>query len=286
MKVKPLIIGTALAALALTSCGTKGHYGTYQFQMGKANESHIGIYMDLTSEKTTIDIGEIKRPMEKFSLTLELPDMAAESETSLVGGLLTFFKDGLKGGYEIDKNRVDDKGRNHLTLVPDLTEFINSVTEAAEEAEEGGDEPAPNQLADTSSSNPSQETSSSQPDPSSGTSQSFVIPSEFVDELMISTFSNDTINITIPVSLTDLMLQLYWYGFDLLDIEGTKELVKHEHGSHPTAEDVKEINKTFNSETSLISHFDLDAFFKYKTFKKVEFRDFNQLTMTLKRSEL
>ena len=262
-KMKGLMIAVASFAMALTSCGTSGYYNTYQFQMGKQNGSHIGIYMDLTKDLIPIKFEEETKNMEKFRLSLSIPSTGSsssedEGETSLIGGLLTYFADGLEGGYEIKYS--EELENQELTLVPvlDVQGLIDQITGGS--SEEGS--------------------SSSEP---SSSHEDFYVPSDVVKDIMIATYSKDSISITIPVSLTDLMYQLYWYGFDIFNPEA--ELEVHKHGSHPTAEDVAKINETFNSE-SLIPHVDLDALVKYKAFKTVNYRDFNQMTMTLKKAEL
>ena len=82
-KLKSLFISAALFALSLVSCGTQGYHGRYQFQMGKANDAHIGIYMNLTTDKIDIDIEETKTTFEKFVLRLETPDSLVVSSQSL-----------------------------------------------------------------------------------------------------------------------------------------------------------------------------------------------------------
>ncbi|MBO4285947.1 MAG: hypothetical protein J5880_01280 [Bacilli bacterium] len=265
-KSKALLISTVLAALSLTSCGKESYYGTYQFQMGKKTDAHIGIYMDLTGDNIEVELDGEKTNMEKFNLKLSIPDQTTpEENASLVGGLLTFFEDGLFGGYKIQY--IQEKDENHLTLVPviDLNKLMEFV------AEKTGEE--------VSSSS---EESSSQ--------EEFVIPSDFIDDVLIATYKGEKIDVTVPVSLNDLMFQLYWYGFDIFDPTEEYPLEKHEKGTHPTEEDIKKINETFNSDERLLKHYDLDALVKYKAAlvpaPVLEYRDFNQLTMTLSRAEL
>ena len=132
-----------------------------------------------------------------------------------------------------------------------------------------------------------EESSSSQ---ESSSYEEFVIPSDFIDDVLIATYKGETIDVTVPVSLNDLMFQLYWYGFDIFDPTEEYPLEKHEKGTHPTEEDIKKINETFNSDERLLKHYDLDALVKYKAAlvpaPVLEYRDFNQLTMTLSRAEL
>ena len=262
-KKKALLIATMLASIALTSCGEQTYHGTYQFQMGKQAGSHIGIYMDLTGDNIQVEVNKEKVNMEKFTLRFSTPT-GDNNGQGLVGNFLSSFENGLSGGYKIEY--LAEKNENHLTLVPVID--ISQLMAMAESSEEG----------DSSS----QESTSSQ--------EEFVIPSEYVDDILIATFDNNTINVTVPVSLNDLMFQLYWYGFDIFDPLGEYEIEKHEHGTHPTAEDVKKINETFNAEDRTFKHLNLDALMKYKAalypIPVVEYRDFNQLTMSLSKAEL
>ena len=58
----------------------------------------------------------------------------------------------------------------------------------------------------------------------------------------------------IPVGEIDAIYQLYWYGIDVVFTSGDGFKIKestygvHEPGTHPTAEDVAEINKTYGTE--------------------------------------
>ena len=96
----------------------------------------------------------------------------------------------------------------------------------------------------------------------------FDIKPEVTEKFMYSVLSGDTLNLTIPVSSVDFVLQLYWYGYDIyfdstLHFEELEET--HDVGSHPTSEDVTRIN---NSET-------------YKKHHTSSFRDYHALTIGL-----
>ena len=289
--IKSLLLATALTSLALTGCGQQTHHGTYQFQMGKANGAHIGIYMDLTKESIEVPVEEEKKEqMEKFVVKFSLPESVSTDEASLVGGLLTYFADGLYGGYKIED--VPNEEADRLVLYPIID--ISGLAEQVKEAEQGDTSSDPESSSSApssseSSSSPS-ESSSSEESSSSGESSSseapspIVIPSEYIDSIMIAKYYKDSVSVTVPVSLTDLMFQLYWYGHDLFDILEEYPVKEHELGTHPTKEEVEEINKTYNSPDRLIKHCDLDALIKYKVLKEVAYRDFNQLTMSLKKA--
>ena len=294
--IKSLLLATALTSLALTGCGKQTHHGTYQFQMGKANGAHIGIYMDLTKESIEVPVEEGKKEqMEKFVVKFSLPESVSQDEASLIGGLLTYFADGLYGGYKIEDVPNEEADRLLLYPIIDISGLAEQVKEAEQEGSSSDPESsssAPSSSEASSSEAPasSGESSSSEASSSSGESSSseapspFVIPSEFIDSIMIAKYYKDSISVTVPVSLTNLMFQLYWYGYDIFDIAGEYPIKEHELGTHPSAFEVAEINKTFNAPERLIKHCDLDALIKYQVLKEVAFRDFNQLTMSLKKA--
>jgi len=274
-RVKGLLVSAALIALSLASCGTKTHHGTYQFQMGKNTDSHIGIYMDLTADKIDVSTDEGKKEtMEKFNVRLSVPEVGGEGDASLMGGILTYFKDGISGGYKIEHVEESDDDRLRLFPLIDIAELISEIQEG-EAAEE-----------DSSSQEPASSQAESSSAEGSSSLEPYVIPSKYVDDILISKYSKSSISVTAPVSLTDLMFQLYWYGFDLFDIMAENPLPQHPHGSHPTKEDIAKINETFNSDDKMIKHYDLDALIKYQTLKVVDYRDFNQLTMSLAKAVL
>ena len=70
------------------------------------------------------------------------------------------------------------------------------------------------------------------------------IPSEFLDDIMYAKHKDDLVTVYIPVSVEDLGFQLYWYGIDLFNPLGPKP-VAHQIGTHPTNDDIAEINKSF-----------------------------------------
>lgn len=94
----------------------------------------------------------------------------------------------------------------------------------------------------------------------------YEIPEEITDLVFVANINSSTVNFYLPVSLTDLIFQLYWYGFDLnliefLDPESEKEPFvspdgKHDVGTHPTQADVDKINE----------HYEADHGMKYRDF--------------------
>ena len=248
-RIKGTIVGALFVAMTLTACNDgPNYYGDYSFQMGKKNQAHMGITMELLKDTINIEADGKMQTFEKFNIMMELPSDEGENDV----GILNMFDNGLSGGYKIDFGSGDKDPKISLYPVIDLSE--------------GGESEG-----DSSSS----ESSSSQ--------EQFVIDSKFIDDIMTATYDGKVINVTVPVSLNDLMFQLYWYGFDIFD-PFNENIPQHEHNDHPSEDDVRKINETYNS--GLIPHYDLDALFKYETMKQIEYRDYHTLTMGLSKEEI
>ena len=76
--------------------------------------------------------------------------------------------------------------------------------------------------------------------------ESLILGPEYIEQIVFSEYDGKTIYLAIPVSFDDVVYQLYWYGFDILDFS-TEGITEHEVGTHPTAEDVAEINKVYTT---------------------------------------
>ena len=96
-------------------------------------------------------------------------------------------------------------------------------------------------------------------------------PIILLNEIVLAEINKSEVVMTIPISIKDAIFQLYWYGYDFsLETLEFVEVEKHEHGTHPTKEQVEEINKTYPSTHSLFGF-------------ELEYRDFDNLTMGLKK---
>ncbi len=86
----------------------------------------------------------------------------------------------------------------------------------------------------------------------------FEIPEEVTDLVFVANITPSLVNFYLPVSIKDLALQLYWYGYDFKgkleqfisggdigDIDEDSEVEEHPVGSHPTKEDIDKINETY-----------------------------------------
>lgn len=96
-------------------------------------------------------------------------------------------------------------------------------------------------------------------------------PVILLNEVVLAEINKSEVQMSIPVSIKDAIFQLYWYGYDFsLETLEFVEVTKHEHGTHPTKEEVDEINKTYPKEHSLFG-------------LELTYRDFDVLTMGLKK---
>jgi len=221
-------------ALLATSCGQQNYSGVYAFQLGKEESTHIAISLNLTEEDySDPELGK------KLAFTFDLSGVGEDTEMidptilDLIKSFVDLDVDGTKltlhGFYSIGE-AIDNKERK-------LNVGISLVSETGEN-EKGEEE----------------------------TSQ-FVIPTEMVDDLVFATIKPDQAVFNIPTSLNDLTYQLYWYGYDInfSEFEFT-EVTPHQHGTHPTTEDIEYINNTLNYA---------------KTHGDKPYRDFHQLSMAL-----
>lgn len=73
------------------------------------------------------------------------------------------------------------------------------------------------------------------------------IPEEITNLLFVANINNEEVNFFLPVSIADLQLQLYWYGYELDWDALLKETLEGPHpvGSHPTQEDIDKINEHY-----------------------------------------
>lgn len=81
----------------------------------------------------------------------------------------------------------------------------------------------------------------------------YELPTKITDLIFVASINKNIVNFYLPVSIDDLMFQLYWYGYDLSSTKWNSEEVtdddfylapegKHPIGTHPTADDIATIN--------------------------------------------
>ena len=109
-----------------------------------------------------------------------------------------------------------------------------------------------------------------------------VIDDKIVELIIYATISKKEVNIAIPVSIVDLLLQLYWYGYDI-DFENFEFKDSphglHSKGSHPTADDIKKINDDGFLEKHIIPY----SITTLTGISSFSFRDYNVVHIGLAR---
>lgn len=87
----------------------------------------------------------------------------------------------------------------------------------------------------------------------------YEIPEEITDLIFVANINSTLANFYLPVSLNDLVFQLYWYGYDLNfselidpESEGGDPFIspdgEHDVGTHPTQADIDKINEHYEND--------------------------------------
>ena len=243
---KKVLVPFIVAPMLLASCAQYSYVGKYSFMMGKQNDSHIGIILELTDQ----DYEKNPSLGKSFSLTLD---------------------------SDIKKTTPDSKNLNRDPDSSSSESSSESSEESSESSEEtpidglfgGGDFSLSGYYAIGTEKNKegyySLTLGASILDPEEF--PIIEIPEEIVGDIIIAEISKKNIKATIPVSINDLMYQLYWYGWDI-SIDTSESFVikiekssgeNHPHGTHPTSEDIERINKTFPDEHMGFEFHDFDC---------------------------
>lgn len=248
MKSK-FIVPLMVAPMLLTSCGTQSFVGKYVFMMGKPNETHIGIVLELKEEDYADD------PSKGKAFTLALDSNFEKKDSSKSLNRTTFNDEGGEGEGEGGEGEGDDDVIPSGIFDKDFS--LSGYYSVGDTKDKDGYYSLclGAQLIEAE-----------------GALGSF-LPQEIVQDIIVASVSKTAVQASIPVSLADLVFQIYWYGWDLEVTDTSISIRKvsgenHPHGSHPTTDDVERINKVFPEE-----HLGL------------EFRDFNCLTMGLTKED-
>ncbi|MCR5505778.1 MAG: hypothetical protein K6F07_02155 [Bacilli bacterium] len=196
-----------LFSLALSSCGPNTPYGNYAFQMGKTSSSHIAVSMTLGKEEVKQE-NEVLGKSMTFTIEGKMGADGNEDEENF--DVMDFLSSGLhaNGYYSIGEKVKDDIKKLKIGINIKALEELFEIP--------------------------------------------ITIGSDVVEEVVYSEISSKNVALYIPVSVDDLKFQLYWYGFDVR-YEGTgderhivlKDSTPHPVSTHPTADEVKEVNKTY-----------------------------------------
>lgn len=261
MNIKKVFVLASIVPM-LMACNKQSIAGTYGFRMGKENGTHFGVYLNLKDEKyehPTID--DYKKFLFTMSVSFPSGDDSSEESEQELQQILDNFKDengnvGIPGYYRL----TDQKDRSGATILKLGVDFNYVLSKFDSLYEEQTGEEAPEIPQETINE---------------------INDTKLIESLLYATYKTNEVDIYVPVSIEDAYYQLYWYGVDVvfkLDTGNPDEpfsldildVPAHEFGSHPTKEQIAEINKTFADDHS-------GAFV-------TTFRDYNALQLGLQRN--
>lgn len=224
---------------SLASCsGEKSAVGTYSFQLGSNTGTHAGIHLLLTDDAVE---ATGRDDAKRFTLNFDL----GAGANSGIFGIVTHLHDIID---YIDTHSVEEIPDS----IDDIIDIISKKTEGEPEAstevngyyyfKQGknalGKDETRLMLGFDIDNIPFFE------------GESIDIPPEIVEMILYATYDNDTVNIIVPVSIEDLLFQIYWYGYRIDGLRApvhlhdeNKYIVDHEVGTHPTADDVTTIQE-------------------------------------------
>ena len=216
MKSKLLFPLILLSTLSMSSCSTN-LTGTYVFQMGKDKGVHLKAQMVLG--KNDVKDSENTLLGKNFNFTMDIQTKSQEGEgdnsyQELLTIMYTIFGDGqsVDGYYNIDTKK-DSNGDKIIHFGFDVDQDLIDA------------------IATTFNTDLS----------------AVVITSKMTELVLFSTINSKSVNLIAPVSAKDLLLQLYWYGYDFYyeeEIPYAGKVEEHEKGTHPTKEDIEAINNS------------------------------------------
>ena len=251
-KMLPLLI---LASTCLTACGADSFAGKYKFMLGKQGEKETRVSVEMELKDS---ISAVNPEAKDFTARFELNGVAGTGDgessitmlTSLIGMALS--ADDIDSfdptkplevpGYYVVSDLKDEKYGNKIKIAFDLGEDINTLISSVLEMD----------------------------------------PANIVSNFAVSYCNGASFTLQLPVSITDLQMQLAWYGLyfdmdpyvkakirgfdDFLDIVMDESFTGNEYkaftltdytalpgeqneeirfGTHPTAKDVEDMNEAF-----------------------------------------
>lgn len=188
---RKLILALSVLSLAMASCGKQGHLGTYTFQMGKNSGTHGTVSMTLKGTDYVQDAQVLGKYMTLYgeaairgsssssSSSVSSTEASSTASSKSMPNIGELVADALAKGVQFDGYyRVgEDRGNGRKLLSIGFSLPLPSDT--SEEA----------QWED--------------------------ISYDIIEKFIFSEIDSNKIYLQIPVSFTDLSMQLYWYGIDL-----------------------------------------------------------------------
>ena len=171
----PLLALSALGCM-LMSCGARSYIGTYEFQMGKNSGAHALARIQLFNEDFSSGDKILGKKMSLFGEVSAGPKNS-DASTSAEPGILDALANGVEmaGYYNITPELNSE--REQLQIGFSLDQIGNVSTSDSEEPVD--------------------------------------ISHEVIEKFIFGEIDASKIYLQVPVSFTDLQMQLYWYGADL-----------------------------------------------------------------------
>ena len=228
-----IVIAFVFLAVTLVGCRANNPYvGEYKFQLGKDNGTHFAISLKMTDEDYVDDEGNTRG--KKFEFRVVSGDGSSTASATASATADTG-----------DSNESIQAVPDQSDLLTEISNFVflgyYNVVEREVEVPTArrSEDKKYVRIGFTGIKSVNYEVDDDDLD-------GFDIPPDIIEKIMYIEIDNKTANVVVPVSTDDLMFQLYWYGvafdvetFDFID------LPEHEIGTHPTQEQIDEINKTY-----------------------------------------
>ena len=261
---------------SISACsGKETAAGTYSFQLGKEDGSRAAIHITL-SDDLAEDVEVEGYEPKKFSIQFEL---GASSQ----GGVL-----GILSHLDTIVAYIEAHGF-------DLDAIEKLVEQIEEEAKKRGGQEIPVNfdgyyyLVDSVNQKGKEESRLMM-----GINFNFLttvdVPPEIVEKVIYAVYKGDSIDVVIPVSITDLLYQIYWYGYRIASLESllkpvdlSKEVSFLHHnpiGFHPSDEEINDIKVYQNQREEKYEAGELDSY-EAGEFIYNSYYGYNTLTMGL-----
>ena len=265
-KLATLLILPAL----LGACTGNSFAGKYSFMLGKQDGSHMYAVLDMKDEVQTgkDENDQIVEKGKKYTLEMSmdfnsgLSDLADVDFDELDGDSSGDGGEGQQGRtYFVDEAPIETEGEEEGEVIEDSYK-VKGYYRIGEARRDGSHELLLGIVTDIE--------------------ELSVIDDKIVELIIYATISKKEFNIAIPVSIVDLLLQLYWYGYDI-DFENFEFKDSphglHSKGSHPTADDIKKINDDGFLEKHIIPY----SITTLTGISSFSFRDYNVVHIVLAR---
>ncbi len=236
-----------LAPLALASCGGDSAVGVYSFQMGKPSGAHIMTSITLRDNEVTRSDKTFGKSMT-FFLQAVLGDHASSSEDSQQS----------ESSTEESFSKVISEESIESAIESSVVSFADSSASSSSSAPKSLQDSLYDLLAEgitiegyyTVENLPQKGITQLHigfflDEIEEITGETFNLEPDVIEKIVYSEISEKSITLKIPVSIQDVIYQLYWYGFDILEFTELPLEDQHEANTHPTKEDIDRINQTY-----------------------------------------